>query len=267
MKLASLLLTFLSLTPLVHAKTELTGLDIQNAKGITATSVKIDKFIGNIIIKNLDAKEVILEAHGPENILKLMHIESDDDELHLSFDEDVTLKTSDKLELIIQMPRTMPLDLSLSAGAANVSDRQAKTTLDVSGSGVIKAASVDGDLKSHLKGSGNLDVGKVHGTVDIEIMGAGSAHFKSGKIDKLSASVKGAGNIDFEGEAGDADLEIMGAGSITVEKVTGKVTQNAYGAGKITVNSSRSLSKNEDAKRNGGAGGEAGASGLPGRSA
>jgi hypothetical protein len=87
-----------------------------------------------------------------------------------------------------------------------------------------------------IKGSGDIDVREVSGSLTAQILGSGDISVRSGNVEHMMANVMGSGDVTFRGTAKSANLTLMGSGDITVARVMGRVVKSHMGSGDITVN-------------------------------
>ncbi|GHF81434.1 hypothetical protein [Thalassotalea marina] len=123
---------------------------------------------------------------------------------------------SPKIDLTVQVPQSMMLDIEDGSGALTIDNIVGDTKIK-DGSGGIAINNVKGNLKID-DGSGSINVQDVNGDVQIN---------------------DGSGSILLEQVAGNAEIE-DGSGSLTVKQVTGHVKVDD-GSGGIVIDNVGSL--------------------------
>jgi hypothetical protein len=124
------------------------------------------------------------------------------------------------LDLVIEAPATLPLDIDDSSGDMTIEGVAAKTRIEDS-SGNIRVRDAGGDVWISDT-SGGIDVRGVKGSVDIDEDSSGEI-----EIYDVTGSVHvgrdSSGSIDVSRVGGDFVVERDGSGSIDYDEVKGKV--------------------------------------------
>ncbi len=115
------------------------------------------------------------------------------------------------------------------AGAAGSSD------LSVVGTGGISVGRIGGELTAVSSGAGGIVVAAVSGKVDARVGGSGDIDLASGFAGDMTVSIAGSGAVRFRGTARTLRASIAGTGDISVERVTGEVTRQVFGAGRVRI--------------------------------
>lgn len=110
-----------------------------------------------------------------------------------------------------------------------------QAVLRVAGSGDIDVARVHGPLDVDVAGSGDVDVGELAGPLDVRVAGSGDVDIAGGKASSVSVSVAGSGSVTFNGAAGDVKARIAGSGDVRVKSVSGAVDKTVLGSGAVIV--------------------------------
>jgi DUF4097 and DUF4098 domain-containing protein YvlB len=162
---------------------------------------------------------IYIEADIPE------HRDWNDDDEHQS------------LDLVIEVPRDLPLDVSdgsgdleiSNVGALDLKDGSGDATIEhvggsltvQDGSGELHITDVKGDVDVR-DGSGTLDIRDVDGGVEIGQKGSGSL-----RITSVAKSVrihsKGSGSVDVAHVGGDFIVDRLASGSVDYSDVKGRV--------------------------------------------
>lgn len=139
-------------------------------------------------------------------------------------------------------------------GDWNVANTEGRLSLEVSGSGDIRAgtsaaleASISGAgsiaagatraLDLSVSGAGDIVIARVDGPTEISLAGAGDVAVRAGTAPTLSISIAGVGDVDFDGVAGDVDVSVAGAGDVNIARATGSVSRSVAGVGDIHIGS------------------------------
>lgn len=128
-------------------------------------------------------------------------------------------------------------DLEASIGGSGSISAGATRSLDISigGSGDVAVARASGATKIAIGGSGDVSVARVDGPVDVSIGGSGDVDIRGGTSPDLSISVAGSGNVNFGGVAGDVEVSLVGGGDVTVARATGSVSRSIVGGGDVRI--------------------------------
>jgi hypothetical protein len=172
--------------------------------------------------------------------------------------------------IVIRTPRDVNLDASgavfgsVGRGAAsielgnagcgdwNVANSDGRVSLDIAGSGDIRAgtsaalevsiagagsvtAGATRNLDISLSGAGDVIVARVDGPTEISLAGAGDVSIRGGTAPTLSINVAGVGDVDFDGVAGDVDVSLAGVGDVNIARATGSVRRSVAGLGDINI--------------------------------
>jgi len=229
----------LSILPTFSANTPLkTGMDVKELTKVEVNGVKIENFAGRVTVHSLGTgKTVRVGLKGSDDLLKQILVQNDrGNNLYIAFEKDApVLKDVNTLNLIIEMPAKMPLDLSLVGGKGEIGPRETDATkVSLNGFGDIKLASTK-NLQSAIDGSGEITVVNANGDMAISIRGDGKYLIQKGSIPHLKAYIQGTGEMDIKADVKDADLKSEGAGTMQLATVTGKLSQSMNGAGTINI--------------------------------
>jgi len=142
------------------------------------------------------------------------------------------------LDMIIEVPRTMRLDVEDTSGEASFFNTGALTLDDGSGaievrgmrgnleiddgSGEIQIDGVDGDVRIS-DGSGEIDARKVTGDFTVADDGSGGIRVRD-VSGTMRVGSDGSGNIDVDGIGGDFVVDSDGGGGIRYDTVKGRVS-------------------------------------------
>ena len=140
-----------------------------------------------------------------------------------------TLTAHGRLNLLVELPHSLPVVVDDSSGSAHIAD-VASVTLD-DGSGSVRIERVRGDVSSRDR-SGALDIEMVEGAVRIEEDGSGSIAIATVTDDVLIQN-DGSGNIGVTTVGGTVTVEHDGSGNIRVTDVRGDFIVGRDGTGRI----------------------------------
>ncbi len=124
-----------------------------------------------------------------------------------------------RLDLVVEVPDSLPLEVDDSSGRIEIYDVAAVELRD--GSGGIDIDGVAGDVRV-VDGSGGIDISAVRGTVVIEDDGSGSIDITDVGRDVIVED-DGSGSIDVAEVGGDVVVKRDGSGSVWHRSVRGRV--------------------------------------------
>jgi Putative auto-transporter adhesin, head GIN domain len=155
----------------------------------------------NIHVVPTTNNSVLIKAQN--NILELIKLEVKEDELFISYKEDVNIKTSETVVIELNPTTLSSLKILGSSDA------------------VIDGSLVSEKLTCSLMGSGNiLCKGATIGKLDAMLAGSGNIKFEQCTAQKARYAINGSGDIGaYDVVAGDADLAITGSGNIEANVV------------------------------------------------
>ena len=131
--------------------------------------------------------------------------------------------------------QTGPLQASL-AGSGDLHAGDAGTTdLHVAGSSDVFLRAAHGGLTATIAGSGAVNADEVDGPLRAHVTGSGDVKVRAGTVSDMQVAVAGSGDIRFGGVAQSLEANIAGSGDVSVAKVTGPVVKHIAGSGDVTV--------------------------------
>ncbi len=130
-----------------------------------------------------------------------------------------TADTVGQLDLLLEVPDTLPLEIDDTSGGVTIADVAAVDLSDNSGG--IDIAGVAGDVRVR-DGSGGIDISGVGGSVIIEDDGSGSIDITAVGRDVIVED-DGSGSIDVADVGGDFIVRDGGSGSVRHNGVAGRV--------------------------------------------
>lgn len=161
------------------------------------------------------APTVSVSVNGYENLVSHYITEVREGELHLHFDNDVSVK-NDNVQVFITMPSFNDLELSGSSSITATGTFNPVNELEISTSG-------DGDInieditvnEYEVNSSGNSTLstlGVKAKTADVEI--SGSSTVTLSVENKLDVQISGSGTVSYKGEPGTVNSNISGSGKV-----------------------------------------------------
>jgi hypothetical protein len=117
----------------------------------------------------------------------------------------------------------------LRAGEVSAAD------LHISGSSDVYLKSAQGGLAAAVSGSGDVDADQVDGPLRTHVTGSGDVKVKGGAVTQMQVAVAGSGDVRFGGVAQSLDASVAGSGDVSVAKVSGPVVKHIAGSGDVTV--------------------------------
>ena len=115
------------------------------------------------------------------------------------------------------------------AGSAGSSD------VSVFGTGGVSVGQIRGVLTAVSSGAGDVKVGALYGRLDARVGGSGDIDIAAGAVGDMTVAIAGSGAVRFRGVARTLRASIAGAGDISVDKVTGAVTRQVFGTGRVRI--------------------------------
>ncbi|HEX2721813.1 MAG TPA: hypothetical protein VHM24_02780 [Gemmatimonadaceae bacterium] len=150
------------------------------------------------------------------------------------------------LDLIIEVPVNLKLDVKDGSGEAEFANTGAIDLED--GSGSIEIRGAHGDVRIH-DGSGSITIDGVEGTVRVS---DGSGEIRATNVTRdFIVETDGSGSIDVRGVGGTMRVESDGSGNIDVERVAGDFVVENAGSGSISYETVKGTVRIPDRKRRG----------------
>ena len=132
------------------------------------------------------------------------------------------------LDLVIEVPSSLPIEVSDGSGEARFVNTGAISLED--GSGEVEIRGARGDVRV-VDGSGSVIIEDVEGSVRISD-GSGEIRARNVTGDFI-VDEDGSGNIDVSGVGGTMRVEDDGSGNIDVDRVAGDFVVDSDGSGTI----------------------------------
>jgi hypothetical protein len=171
----------------------------------------------------LDDIKLIAERRGG-----VVFIKADIPELHGSFWSSMHDQMHSALDLVIEVPNSLPLDVSDGSGNAEFNNTGALDLDDGSGELFVRAAR--GNVRVS-DGSGNITIEGVEGSVRVS---DGSGNIRAKNITgNFVIGEDGSGDIDVSSVGGTMRVENDGSGNIDVDRVAGDFVVDNDGSGGI----------------------------------
>ncbi len=132
------------------------------------------------------------------------------------------------LEVTVQLPASMPVNVIVGSGDADV--RGVQELLSIVGSGDLHVRQVAGKFSTSV-GSGDVDATDV-GSLDVGSVGSGDLKASAIKGDAKVGSI-GSGDVTLRQVGGSVSAGTLGSGDLTVSDVAGDFTLGAKGSGDV----------------------------------
>ena len=135
---------------------------------------------------------------------------------------------NESLDLTIDVPVTIPLDVADGSGELKIKGTAAVTVSD--GSGDLEVSGITGNVRI-TDGSGNIVVSGIEGDVYID---DGSGNIDANNVTgNFTIGDDGSGSVDVSGVGGTMRVNDKGSGSLTVNRVGGDFIVGNKGSGSI----------------------------------
>lgn len=132
------------------------------------------------------------------------------------------------IEVSVQLPPSMPVNVSVGSGDADVSGiQQLKSSV---GSGDLHVRQLSGQLTASV-GSGDIDATDI-GSLDLGSVGSGDFKAADIKGDVKVGSI-GSGDVVLRKVGGSVRADTLGSGDLTVSDVAGDLSLGAKGSGDV----------------------------------
>lgn len=167
----------------------------------------------DVFITQGDEFKVTIEAQ--KNIAELLETSVKGTTLKIYFKDNMGNVSYDKMVIHIQAPLYEHIAL---LGSGNMIAQNAlkgdKLSLVITGSGNLEVKEATySSIKAELSGSGNLKVGGVAESCDLELSGSGDVEASDLKSKKVIAAITGSGGIDCHAET-NLEASVTGSGDI-----------------------------------------------------
>lgn len=218
-------------------------------RSFTASSIKLDDVVGNVVVKVRDGGPVMLEVAGIQQRVNGVHASEEDGRLVVDgSSEDEEDKSvwdwhnwfnfphdddhhSGSLFITVTVPRGTDVTVEDLVGNATIGDTMGNLHFEAAASrahiGKVAKASVS------LGGSGRIDIASVEGQLNLDVGGAGK--IMVGPTGSVKADIAGSGDATFGPIAGGLSLDIAGSGDVTATHVNGPVRVEIAGSGTVRI--------------------------------
>jgi hypothetical protein len=175
-----------------------------------------------------------VEITAQQNILDIIEADVNGNELEVKYENDVWVKTHDRIHVVITAPDLAALRLRGSGTVSTVGNLQTNDLrLSISGSGDINIPNLDANtLRAEVSGSGDIHVGA--GSVESEtlkISGSGSINLLNVMSKSANTTTTGSGEMRVN-VSERLDARITGSGSVRY-KGNPVVSAQVTGSGKV----------------------------------
>ena len=132
------------------------------------------------------------------------------------------------LEVTVQLPASMPVNVGVGSGDADV--RGVQELQSIVGSGDLHVRQIAGKFSTSV-GSGDVDATEV-GSLEVGSVGSGDLKVSGIKGDVTVGSI-GSGDVTLRQVGGNVSAGTLGSGDLTVNDVAGDFTLGAKGSGDV----------------------------------
>lgn len=174
-----------------------------------------------------------IKIETDDNLLPYILTEINGNELHIYTKDDVNLKPSNKIKLIITTDKVEAFSLSGSGDVATTNKLTGADhlDLDISGTGTMHFDVNTPTIHSNISGTGDIYLTGETRNSKIEIAGSGNYHAEDLKAENASVHIAGSGDARLFADS-TLDINIAGVGNVYY-KGNASITQNVAGSGKI----------------------------------
>lgn len=137
------------------------------------------------------------------------------------------------VKVTVKVPQGTPVNTNSVLGNVVVGDTNGPLTASVQGENVYAGRVSSAQIT--VRGSGDVRIKEVNGTVMAQVQGSGDIEIERGSMPSLTATVQGSGDINVGGSATTASLTVMGSGDIRVAHVQQRPMESVMGSGDIRV--------------------------------
>jgi hypothetical protein len=212
-------------------------------------SVHLDGVVAQVDLVAIPQGPVRVQAYGKPDTMKELRIGAVGDEVLIRLDSDESeawfpwnlfnLWGRDRkihdLKIKVYAPLGTPYDIEDMVGVINAGDLDAPLRLEATyltaRFGRVQSANVS------VAGSGNIKVGAIKETLNLEIAGGGD--FEAASAAAAVVAIGGGGDVKLGPLASGLDLKIGGAGDVRVASVNGPVDIAIGGSGDVVIEAGR----------------------------
>ena len=168
-----------------------------------------------------------------DNLMPYILFDVDGNELHIHSKDNVSLKPTNKIKLIITTSKVEAFSLSGSGDVATTNKLTGADhlNLDISGAGTMHFDVNTPTIHSNISGTGDIFLTGETRNSKIEIAGNGNYHAEDLKAENASVHIAGSGDARLFADS-TLDINIAGVGNVYY-KGDASITQNIAGSGKI----------------------------------
>jgi hypothetical protein len=174
------------------------------------TPVKVDNFIGDAVVGNLNAPVSFSTTGGTTQIGNV---------------DTADLSIAGSGEIIVANV-TGRVEASIAGSGTVRAGDASEATVEIAGGGDVKLGAINGQIEIDIAGSGEVRAVSVNGKVDIDVAGSGEVHIDGGKADPFKVDIAGSGDVRFGGIANNPDVSVMGSGDVWISSYTGTLSSD-----------------------------------------
>jgi putative autotransporter adhesin-like protein len=168
-----------------------------------------------------------------DNLLPYILMDINGNELHIHTKDDVNLKPSNKIKLMITTDKVEAFSLNGSGDVVTTNKLTGADhlNLDISGAGTMHFDVNTPSIHANISGTGDIYLTGETRSSKIEIAGTGNYHAEDLKAENASVHIAGSGDARLFADS-TLDIDIAGVGNVYY-KGNASITQNIAGSGKI----------------------------------
>ena len=185
------------------------GVAVRQARTVAAFTAVDLAGSNNVTIQVGRGRSVVVRAD--DNLVR--HVTTHVKAGTLVIDNTGSFSTKTPMTVAISVPRLTALRLSGSGTVVAHGIAAARFTVDLSGSGTVRAGGRATRLAATLGGSGQEELVALVAR-DVRAVVAGSGEIRATASDRLDATVSGSGAIDYAGNPGHVRTRVTGSGTI-----------------------------------------------------
>jgi hypothetical protein len=196
--------------------------------------IQIDDLVGRLAIRVIDTGPVTLRIVGPSGELDRISTTVLDEVLILQHERgnfSFWRLFQDRVEVMLDVPRGMPIDITQPVSDAVIGDLDGPLHLRLA-RGEVRTGRL-GPSNLVISGKGDITVAEVTGVAEVQI--AGSGKVLVGRSDGATVRIAGPGEVHFGPVGSSLDIELSGSGGAVVDSVDGLVFARILGSGGVRV--------------------------------
>ncbi|GAB4539005.1 MAG: hypothetical protein Tsb0010_17550 [Parvularculaceae bacterium] len=216
-----------------------------------AQNIRIDDFIGTVIIETAGRGRIEVTAEGEADKLADLSFTVENGALVISGEDPQDFqrrnrnwfggRDHDDIEdeypvIRVTAPRGLALSISDMIGRVEAGDIGGAFSMENRFVGEIEIGDV-ASAEVDISGATDLNISDIAGALDVQVSGAAEIYARS--AESADIDVSGAGEIDLGEVRGGVTVRSSGAGDISIDSVSGPVEARLSGAGNMEIGDGR----------------------------